>query len=348
MIKTYILTLLVVLLAAVQMTHAQESMDDVFAQLDGTNDADAQSMAAGNDMAPAAVETAEGAEVQQAPAVSDSETLGLLFEKGLAQYKAGKYDEAIMAFDAMLAIDKYDSRAVAYRKRASKRVSSKEVKKQGGSRALAIADVNAAWNPEPKVLTSVDVSGDSAESSPDQQAIEQMVAHLKSITIPNLDFTDTRIEDVVFYLTENSRRFDSTGKGVNILLVGMESALGDRSVTTVITEISLFNALQVVAEVASLKFEVKANAVAIMPANYVPLSEMVMKSYDIIPEVGTDLESTDDSGGGADDLFGDAPSSASATGPVDVVDFFSIIDFPEGSSAIYQPRFHKLFVKNTP
>ena len=343
MIKTYILTLLVVLLAAAQMTHAQESMDDVFAQLDGTSDADTQ-----NDVAPAAIETAEGADVQQAPVVSESETLGLLFEQGLAQYKAGKFDEAIMAFDAMLAIDKYDSRAVAYRKRAAKRISSKEVKKQGATRAQAVAEVNAAWNPEPKVLTSVDVSGGSASSDPDQQAIEQMIAHLKSITIPSLDFIDARIEDVVFYLTENSRRFDSTGKGVNILLVGMEASLGDRTVTTVITDISLFNALQVIAEVASLKFEVKANAIAIMPANYVPVSEMIMKSYDIMPEVGNDLESISDSGGGADDLFGDAPSSSAATGPVDVVDFFSIIDFPEGSSAIYQPRFHKLFVKNTP
>ncbi|MEN8256198.1 MAG: hypothetical protein ABFR33_12095, partial [Verrucomicrobiota bacterium] len=82
--------------------------------------------------------------------------------------------------------------------------------------------------------------------------------------------------------------------------------------------------------------------------NYAPVSEMVMKSYDVDPEVGSELESfSGDSGGGVDDLFGDAPAE-SATGPVDVVGFFSIVEFPEGSSAIYRPRFHKLFVKNTP
>ncbi|MEN8255785.1 MAG: hypothetical protein ABFR33_09995 [Verrucomicrobiota bacterium] len=316
-------------------------MDDVFAQLDASSDADAQPAA--SDVASAEVEDADSA-----PALGDSEKLSLLFEKGLAQYKAGKYDEAIMAFDAMLAIDKYDSRAVAYRKRAAKRITSKEGKKQGATRAQAVADVNAAWNPDPKVLTSVDVSEDAA-ADPDQQAIQQMIARLKAINIPSLDFTDASIEDVVLYLTEQSRKHDSSGKGVNILLAGMESAAGDKTVTTLITDINLFDALQVIAETASLKFEVKPQAVAIVPVNYAPVSEMVMKSYDVDPEVGSELESfSGDSGGGVDDLFGDSSASEAATGPVDVGDFFSIIDWPEGSSAIYRPRFHKLFVKNTP
>ena len=46
-----------------------------------------------------------------------------------------------------------------------------------------------------------------------------------------------------------------------------------------------------------------------------------------------------------DDLFGDSVSSAA--GPTDVAAFFSIVSWPEGSSAVYQPNFSKLFVKNT-
>jgi len=340
MIKTYISTWLIALLAVAQITHAQEGMDDVFAQLDAGDQTVAP--ASTSDVAPAEVESAE-----QAPGIADSEMLSLLFEKGLAQYKEGQYDEAIMSFDAMLDIDKYDSRAVAYRKRAAKRVASKEAKKQGATRAKAVADINAAWNQPPKVLSTVDVSA-AVAADPDQQAIEQMIARLKAITIPSLDFTDASIEEVVLYLTEQSRKYDSSGKGVNILLAGMESAAGDKTVTTLITDINLFDALQVIAEMASLKFEVKPQAVAIVPVNYAPVSEMVMRSYDLDPEVGSELESfSGDSAGGMDDLFGDAPSKA-ATDPVDVGGFFSIIDFPEGSSVVYRPRFHKLFVKNTP
>ena len=52
-----------------------------------------------------------------------------------------------------------------------------------------------------------------------------------------------------------------------------------------------------------------------------------------------------DSGGGIDDLFGDT-STTSVGGPIDVVGFFQLwtgLRFV----CVYQPNFHKLFVKNT-
>ena len=338
MIKSYISTLLTALVAVAQITHAQDDMDGVFGQLDGAGDAGNQ---------PAAVETAVAADVQQAPAISETEMISLLHKKGAREYKAGNYDEAIRAFDAILAIDKYNTDASAYRARVSQRINSKELKKLETSRAQAFSEVHAAWNPPAKALGSVDLSSDSTELSPNEQAVQQMIARLKAISIPSLDFSNASIEDVVLFLTESSRQLDSSGKGANILLIGMETSTGSSSITTAITDINLYDALSVIVEMASLQLEVKPNAVAIMPSNYVPASEMVMRSYDIVPDVGSDLEAFSGDSGGVDDLFGDAPAAA-ATGPVDVAGFFSIVDFPEGSSAIYQPRFHKLFVKNTP
>ncbi len=336
MIKTYISALLVVFLAGTQMVWAQEGMDDVFAQLDGGQPA----VADVSTVAPAAVEAA--------PAISTAEMLDLLFKKGVDYYKVGNYDSAISAFDAMLAIDKYNSRASTYKKRAALRIASRENTKQEGVRVKALADVDAAWNPVPKVLSKIDLSsGPSAQAEAEMEAVQQMEARLKAITIPGLDFRDAIIKDVVLFLSESSRRLDSTGKGVNILLMGMDADEDDNTVTTSMTDISLYNALRVVAETASLKFEIKPNAVVIMPADYVPLGAMVMKSYDILSEVGIELESVDGDSGGADDLFGDSSASDSSTGPVDVAAFFSIVDFPEGSSATYRPRFNKLVVKNT-
>jgi len=327
MIKTYISVLLVALLAGAQMVLAQENMDD---------------------MASVAVEIAEDAAVQQAPMIAEPEMLSLLFEKGLEQYNAGQYDDAVLLFDAMLVVDKYDSRAVNYKKRAFDRIASKEQKMQAASRADAMAVVNAAWNPAEKNLVDLEKAAGLTSVNPDERAIQQLEARLKSIIVPSLDFRDSSVKDVVLFLTKTGRQLDPSGRGVNILLTGMETATGDNNVSTAMTDISLYDALRVVVEMASLKFEVKSNAVVIMPSNYVPVSELVMRSYDIVPEVGVELGAlAGGSGGGVDDLFGDAPSSDAPTGPVDVASFFSIVDFPEGSSAIYQPRFHKLFVKNT-
>jgi len=338
--KTYISALLIALLAAAQMAHAGGSTDDVFAQLDAANKT--ASVSSGNDEAPA-----EGGNDGQVSGGTESEMLSWMFEKGRAHYKAGQYDEAIMMFDGMLAIDRYDSRAVAYKKRAAKRAASKEATKQGGTRAKAVADIDAAWNPEPKVFGAVVESENALAVDSDQEAVKQVVARLKAITIPELDFADAGIGEVVRFFAETSRGSGNAGEDVDILFVGMESATGGGNITISVSNTSLYEALQYVVEMAALKFEVKQNLVVIMPVNHVPVSQIVMRSYDIVPEVGADLESAVDSGGGAEDLFGDAPSGEAATGPVDVAGFFPGVDFPEGASAIYQPRFHKLFVKNT-
>jgi general secretion pathway protein D len=254
-----------------------------------------------------------------------------------------------MAFDTMLVIDKYDSRAVAYKTRASQRVGAQEIKKQNASRAQAFADVHAAWNRDSSNIMPLEEGEDGAVMAADSVAIQQMEARLKAITIPSLDFSDANIEDVVLFLADATRKLDNAGGDVDLLLVGMDHAEGSgEGITLSIADMSLYEALQFIVEMASLKFEVKSNAVAIMPANYVPVSQMILKSYDISPEVGADLESAGGSDGGADDLFGDSSSGGGGTGPVDVAGFFSIVDFPKGASATYQPRFHKLFVRNTP
>jgi len=351
MIKTYISALLVVLLSGAQMVQSQESMDDVLAQLETANAAGGQPVAT-TTVAPAAtadVDKTAPAVVESAGA-ADTDMLGLLFNQGVGYYKAGKYDEAIAVFDAMLALDEYNSQAISYRKRASSRISTKEIQKQEASRAQAFADVEAAWNQPPKVLVKVEAVEGASAADPEHAAIEQMEARLKAINIPTLEFQGAAIEDVVLFLAETSRQNNRTGQDVDFLLVGMKYAMGDSSITVSARDMNLHEALRFIVEMASLKFEVSPNVVSIMPMNYVPLSEMIMKTYDIIPEVGTDLESAGgDSGGGADDLFGDSSSGDAGTGPVDVAAFFSVdVDFPEGSTATYQPRFLKLFVKNTP
>ena len=235
----------------------------------------------------------------QVPAVAESEMLGQLFEKGVAQYKAGQYDEAIFVFDAMLAIDRYNADAMAYRKRAAKLIASKEARKQDTSRAQAIADIDAAWNSEPRFYGAVPTSEDAVVADPGRQAaIQRMEARLKAVTIPNLDFTDAKIEDVAFILSEAGRRLGSTGEDVDFALVGMEFAPDEIPVSLSIADMSLYEALRFVAEMTSLKFEVGPNVVSIMPANHIPPSQMVVKSYDIVSEVGADLESAADSGGG--------------------------------------------------
>lgn len=338
MTKTCNATLLAGLLAVMQTVCAQTSLDAVFAQLDAAESVDAPVQDA---------EKSSVAEDTGKPLPNTNEAmLSWLFEKGVEHYKAGRHGEAMAMFDGMLAIDKYNADAMAYRTRAAQKMAAAEAKKQGASRIHAMADVAAAWSPQPKALGFADVSEGIAEGESDHQAIERVKDRLEAITIARLDFSDAPIEEVIRFFAETSR--SQGGADIDILLVGMESATGDSNVTLSVADMSLYKALQYVVEMASLKFEIKSNLVVVMPANHVPASALVARSYDIIPEIGVNLESfSGDSGGGMDDLFG-GTSEEAATGPIDVAGFFSIVGFPEGASAIYQSRYQKLFVKNTP
>ncbi|VGO21586.1 type II and III secretion system protein [Pontiella sulfatireligans] len=360
MSKTYISSLLAVFVAGTQMVHAQESLDDVFAQLDSAQGTQPASVAVVESVGvidegdAVVVESGVAAESAAPVAVAQEAEVTVsddLFSKGVALYHAGEYDQAEAVFEAMLSEDTYDRRAMTYLQRTAQRISANEVRKQSATRSQAMSEVNAAWNPEPTSTAASVTASSEKPKSEKQLAEEAMEARLKGIVIPSLDFRDANIKDVVLFLTETCRRLDENGEGVNILLLGMDDSMAadQNNITISIRDMNLYEALQYIVEMASLKFEVKSKAVAVSPVNYVAEVDMVLKSFDVIPEVGSEMESMSggDSGGGADDLFGDASSSASA-GPANVQGFFSIVDWPTGSSAVYQPNFSKLFVKNTP
>lgn len=311
MIKTYISAVLAVFIATAQMTHAETQSGSV-----------------------------------KALTTAESEILSWLYDRGVEEYKAGNFDEAILMFDGALAIDKYNDSVLKYRKRASENMAVQATKMQSVTRAQANAENNAAWNPETKAY-GVKLESDDNAVNPDQPSIDQMVGRMKAITIPSLDFTDSNVEDVLLFLSAASRRFSTAGRDVDIALMGMDRMTGESTVSISFANMNLYDALGLVVQMTSLKFEVGPNVVSVMPVNYVPLSKMIAKSYDISPEVGMDLESSGDAAGGTDDLFGDSFANETATGPMDVTEFFGVVDFPEGAVAVYQPRFHKLSVKNT-
>lgn len=268
-----------------------------------------------------------------------------LIERGIDFYRSGDLEKAETVFEAVLQEDPYNRSAMTYLQRIASKLAALSQTKQSADRARALAEVERSWNKQIRVfgLPSDEVS--QAKKSESELAVDKMMERVQAIQIPSLDFRDADIRDVVLFLTETCRRQDS--QGINILTLGMDEIMSG-SITISIRDLSLLEALQYITEMAALKFEVQANAVAIMPVGYVAPSDLQLVSYDVIPEVGQELENmSGDSGGGIDDLFGDT-STTSVGGPIDVVGFFSIVDWPQGSSAVYQPNFHKLFVKNTP
>ncbi len=361
MMKTYISALLIVLVAGAQMVQAKESVDDVLAQLNaaegGTYTPPPEKVAAPvvakNGAAGEAADVAKSVPAKSQPqeavaqmVPSGTDALDRLLDRGVEFYKQGKFDEALAVFDTVLSLDRLNGRANSYKMRIAQRLDSQAVGRKSANRVEALSNVESAWTPESKKLVKVEADNEGeVKLDADAVAVQKLEARLKAITIPSMDFTDAPIGDVIDFLSQASR--SGGGSDVDFLMVGDVSDGG--GITVSIRDMSLYETLQFVVGMASLKFEVLPSAVAIMPVGYVPLSALAMESFDVSPSVGDELGSAaSDSDAGADNLFGDDSGDSSDTGVADVAAYFSTVDFPEGASAIYHPKFHKLFVKNTP
>ena len=367
MSRSHVTTFLVTFLAGAQLVHAQDSLDDVFAQLDAAEStgntpvavADAPVSAPASTpvaAAPVASDEAPTAVVVDAPAatVAVNNVVAApvavnsswdLFQSGADAYRAGDLDKAKAVFEAVLAEDPYDTRAMTMLTRTNQKIASRESVKQSSSRSSAIADVESAWNPALKVAGAAVAGKPTAASNANEIAVALMTAKLQGVIIPSLDFQDATIDEVIMYLNETCRNLDVAG--VNLMLLGLGDSSDVGNITISIRDMSLYETLQYVVEMASLKFDIQAKAVVITPVGYVSAADLKLVSFSVIPEVGTELESMAGGDDGVDDLFGDS-SDSDATGPIDVAGFFSIVEWPEGSEASYNASFHKLFVKNTP
>jgi general secretion pathway protein D len=345
MIKSYITTLSVVLLAGTQFVQAQGSETEVLANL--------------NDAKAAVVEVNDApVKTKNIAKAKDSS----LYDRACASYKAKKYDEAKKMFEAMVAADKYDTRPARYLKRIAARVNAIETKKAEASRKLALTEVKKGWTETPPVMIATNQTKVVKKADPRDKAIKALEAKIKTIIVPTIDFREAKVKDVIFFLSETCRRLDKKGRGINILLLGMGSYNDDKNLISIsIRDMSLYDALEYITEMAKLRFEIKPSAIAIMPIDYATSAEMELRTFNIKSNtVGDEIAAAANSGGaaaapaagGTDDIFGGGaaatPAAGGAGGPLNVAGFFALVKFPEGAKAVYQPKFKKLMVKNTP
>lgn len=333
--KIYISSLLVVLMAGAQSTRAQDSDLDALM---------------------ASVESAQPAEVESNNAAGKGQDADL-YTKGKQAFDEGDYDLAEKIFEAMLAEDPYDTRPMRYMRRIAYKVAAKATRRQEAVRDVAISEIAKNWSPDFKDAVAYAHQPEEDVLTAEEVAAQRMTDRLKGMMIPTLDFRDANIKDVILFLTETCRRMDTSGNGINMILLGLSGSDAidaddeGNNITISVRNMSLYDSLQAIVEMANLKFEVYPSMVMIMPFNYIRSVDLVEESFEVITEVGDELASMaggGDTGGGMDDLFGESTAVAETTGPVDVQAYFSHVLWPERAEATYLPAFNKLIVKNTP
>jgi general secretion pathway protein D len=268
-----------------------------------------------------------------------------LMDKAINLYKEGKYSDSEKTFEFILQQDPYNRKAMEYLQRIATRVSVISEVEQQSARAQALAEIGQSWKESSKVYSIETEEDKKPIISSDDIAIQELLESMQSIRIEKCEFINEEISVVLSFLAFKTR--EGSGKSVNFVPYGMSNLIGGQSLINIeLTEPSIFEALTFITEMNNWKFEVRSNAVIVMPIDYVAAEDLKVVTYPILPEVGAELEmSSSDSS--PDDLFGDFSSNDNAGGPIDVQNHFAIVDWPEGSRILYHPSHSRLQVKNT-
>ncbi len=287
-----------------------------------------------------------------------------IFKKGVELFNAGEYDEAKAAFKVVLEEDPYNTAAMDYLSRIYTKLNAIDKKNRELTRLGQMAAVQELWALDDAVEVNNLTLDDAEEVDTVADAAKQkMIKRLQDTMIVAVEFSgNLSIQDAVIYLTEVCRR---DGENVNMIVLGLQGSDGmdagyeGNNIRLSVENMSLYETLGVITEMADLRFEVEENAVYIMPYDYERPANMEDATIKVSKAVGLKLAeyaapSDDDGmdeGGDIFSVFGGGGGSARLpSGPVDLTDYIKSlsINSPRRSVATYTPDSSEVMVRNTP
>lgn len=311
-------------------------------------------------------------------------------EVGKQYIQTGELDKAKELFESILKRDPYNSEAIRMLEKVARRRFDTAVMERETTRKNMMTEVTKSWNPRDYAIME-DFKFDSG--SPTNRITEsskmrdRILEKMQKIRIPEIDFRQANINDVIFFLQEQSVAFDTEvkegeRKGVNLVLnlnVGRPSATvaatvqldpfapqgpdagadlglaGDvPPINCKAQYISLLEALDLVVTLAGLKYRIENSIVMVVPRD-APDGAIVNRMYDVLPSVNERIAIAMPSVQAGGGLFG---GGGAMTGVMqgggegersDWKEFFGKmgVPWPQGSYISYVPSLSKVVVANT-
>ena len=304
-------------------------------------------------------------------------------QRGRELYLTGEFDKAQYAFESILKVDPHNTEGIRFLQKTVQRRRDVAKMELEATRGDMVTDVIETWNPRYAELSEQDTPPDTGSRRPrvEESARLRILRQMEDIKIPEIDFRQANINDVVDFLQEASVEFDASEdpedrRGVNIIL-NLGSDFGGRSVpetdvsdpfapaldvpaaggsevpliTFSARYISLLEALKIVTEVAQLKFRIEGNVVMIVRWD-APDGAIIHRMYNVLPtfiERIRDLTSEMTKTPGRDEDFLGMGQGGVDREMGNLKDFFKSmgVPWPAGSSIRYIPAVGRLVVANT-
>ena len=321
---------------------------------------------------------------EQPDFVAKQDEVGTLLREGRQQYQAGEYDAAMATIEMVLKKDAYNTEAIRWRHKISQARLDTASKELASTRVDMMAELRKTWNPrdygvEKQQTPDLGQRG-LATGTEDSERIK-ILKKMEGIIIPEIDFREAYISDVVQFLQAASEDYDmnddpNAKKGVNMILhLGggqgaataaapsatedfdwfspAEETQGAPSEVPLITfrarDLSLREALDTVTRVASLKYRIEGSIVMILPFN-APIGRVIHRMYGVLPTFRDRVvDFTASMDRGTDSDFRGLPGMEIGEDKTDLRAFFETmgVEWPTGSSITYIPAIGKIIVANT-
>jgi general secretion pathway protein D len=313
----------------------------------------------------AATSSVSGPALDQTPEfLARKDQIKKLFREGKILMNSGQYDEAQRRFQQILLLDPYNADARTLLHQLDSALNDIAIGARDESREHRLLEVNEAWitpskgeaQPPP---TDKDI-GVIGREALRQQGI---VRKLNEIIVPEINYREAVVSDVITFLSDESRRLDPEHVGVNIVLgggiasptapaappaapppapgaapeaglpgAGNGAEVEGRKITLSLRNVPLIDALKYVTTLANLKYRIESSAVIVLPID-APSGEMVTRIYPVNPgafSATVDITNytavttqTQQTGGGGGGASQASP--AVQTGPASVLPQVSII-----------------------
>lgn len=296
--------------------------------------------------------------------VEDVNEVERLLRLATGYYDIGRYDNAEKQYNAVLRIDKYNE--TARRGMEQVELSRQQYFKTSRDhmRGKMLSQVDELWE---WAVPTVSFGGpDRSGLATSSDGIEYIRQKLKTIIIPNIDFTEATIEEAVDFLRRQAQELDVSSpegqKGVNIIIKAsgasaagdgvVPDGLGGTPINLQLSNVPLGEALKFTTELAGLKYKLDPLAVVIIPG-FDDTGQLITSSFRVPPDfLNKGGAGGDDGGAVVDDPFGGGGGGGASAGlkrrPTarEVLEGVGV-PFPEGASASYIASTSELVVRNT-
>ncbi len=315
----------------------------------------------------------------QPATIEKAKTISQMFDEARQWYMVKDYDRASALFEQILLRDPYHRSSMRYlRKIEEDKFKLATVERQARVQGM-LTDVRRSWSPPIRAQIEIPAELEGAPGRDPRPEAEQLIDKMQRIIIPEVQFRQANISDVVNFLVDASIAADAEGEGVNIILNlgagtagpaapapaaapafdddwgdfgGFDSPApsasipGIRDITLNLRRVNMLDAIKYITEVAGLKYRIEGRAVMITPLD-APVGNIITRMYPVQPsfmDVVIERSARDD----RDSEFQSIGSQVSVTRS-DVKEFFERtgVRFPAGASITYNATISQLIVANT-